>query len=327
MLSAARADGAVMEVLYALHRVALSELAAGDWRAVHRSAEDAMSLARSIGHPALTVTPLALLTLLAALEGHDDYDALLGATEEALAHHHLGIMDVVVADLLHWAKGTHAANANATGEAFHHLEQIRVPAGARLANAVRIAAAVNAQEFDRASTWTAEAEELAESTRLPWAQAVAEYGRALLGDSVDARGFYEASLVHHSQAGRVFDEACTRLAYGEHLRRAGHRVEARGHLNKALDAFRDLGAEPLVTRATRELRASGETARQRNPSTLVQLTPTELNIAQLVSQGMSNKDVAAQCFISPRTVAFHLRNVFTKTGITSRGEIAKLDLG
>jgi DNA-binding CsgD family transcriptional regulator len=60
---------------------------------------------------------------------------------------------------------------------------------------------------------------------------------------------------------------------------------------------------------------------------LVQLTPTELHIAQLVSLGMSNKDVAAQCFISPRTVAFHLRNVFTKTGITSRGALAQLDLG
>jgi DNA-binding CsgD family transcriptional regulator len=327
MLSAARADGAVMEVLYALHRVALSELAAGDWRAVHRSAEDAMSLARSIGHPALTVTPLALLTLLAALEGNDDYDALLGATEEALRQHHLGIMDVVVADLLRWAKGTHAANAGAAGESFHHLEQIRVPAATRLASAVRITAAVNAQELDRASTWTAEVEELADATDLPWARAVAEFGRALLADTVDARDFYEASLAHHSQADRVFDEACTRLAYGEHLRRAGQRVEARGHLNKALDTLRDLRAEPLVARATRELRASGETARQRNPSTLVQLTPTELHIAQLVSQGMSNKDVAAQCFISPRTVAFHLRNVFTKTGITSRGELAQLDLG
>ena len=56
------------------------------------------------------------------------------------------------------------------------------------------------------------------------------------------------------------------------------------------------------------------------------LTPTELKIAQLVSAGMSNKDVAAHCWISPRTVAFHLRNVFTKAGITSRGELAQLDL-
>jgi DNA-binding CsgD family transcriptional regulator len=236
-------------------------------------------------------------------------------------------MDVVVADLLRWAKGTYAANAGASGESFHHLQQIRMPAATRLAAAVRINAAVNAQELDRASKWTAEVEELAEATDLPWAHAAADFGRALLADPADARDFYEATLVHHRAAHRVFDEACTQLAYGEHLRRAGQRVEARGHLNKALDTFRDLPAAPLVARATRELRASGETARQRNPSTLVQLTPTELQIAELVRQGMSNKDVAAQCFISPRTVAFHLRNVFTKTGITSRGELSQLDLG
>ena len=59
---------------------------------------------------------------------------------------------------------------------------------------------------------------------------------------------------------------------------------------------------------------------------MVQLTPTEMHIAQLVSQGLTNKEVAAQCWVSPRTVAFHLRNVFTKTGVTSRGELAHLDL-
>ena len=78
--------------------------------------------------------------------------------------------------------------------------------------------------------------------------------------------------------------------------------------------------------AADELRASGETARKREPSTLVDLTPTELKIATLVSSGLSNKDVAAQCWISPRTVAFHLRNVFAKTGVTSRGELAGLGL-
>ena len=98
------------------------------------------------------------------------------------------------------------------------------------------------------------------------------------------------------------------------------------HLKKALETFGDLAAEPLAERAAAELRASGETARKRDPSTLVQLTPTELRIAQLVSQGMSNKDVAELCWISPRTVAFHLRNVFTKTGVTSRGQLAHLDV-
>ena len=75
-----------------------------------------------------------------------------------------------------------------------------------------------------------------------------------------------------------------------------------------------------------ELRASGETARKRDVSTQVLLTPMELKVAQLVASGLSNKDVAAQIWVSPRTVAFHLRNVFAKAGVTSRGELAQLDL-
>jgi DNA-binding CsgD family transcriptional regulator len=327
MLSAARSDGAVMEVLYALHRVCLSELAAGDWSAVRRSADEAMSLAKSIGQPALTATPLAWLTLLTALQGGDDYDTLLAATEEALAQRRLGIMEGPVADLLHWAKGIWAQNAGAAAESFHHFDQMRVPVLTRLAASARITAAVQAQEHTRAGDWTSGIEAFAIATALPWALAAAEHGQALLAGADAAPGLYERALIDQAQAGRRYEEACTQLAFGEHLRRAGRRVEARRHLNKALETFRDLRAEPLVARATRELRASGETARQRNPSTLVQLTPTELHIAQLVSQGMSNKDVAAQCWISPRTVAFHLRNVFTKTGVTSRGELAQLDLG
>ena len=105
------------------------------------------------------------------------------------------------------------------------------------------------------------------------------------------------------------------------------RVDARPHLRRALEAFRDMRSDTLADRATQELRASGETARKRDPSTLVDLTPMELKVAQLVSSGLSNKDVAAQIWVSPRTVAFHLRNVFTKTGVTSRGELAQLSLG
>ncbi|HEY3438097.1 MAG TPA: helix-turn-helix transcriptional regulator, partial [Actinotalea sp.] len=125
---------------------------------------------------------------------------------------------------------------------------------------------------------------------------------------------------------RPYALARTHLAYGEHLRRSQQRVEARPHLRRALEIFEDLRAEPLATRASRELRASGETARKRDVSTLVRLTPMELQVAQLVSQGLSNKEVAAQCWVSPRTVAFHLRNCFAKTGVSSRGELAQLDL-
>jgi DNA-binding CsgD family transcriptional regulator len=127
-------------------------------------------------------------------------------------------------------------------------------------------------------------------------------------------------------AGRPLDAARAQLAYGEWLRRGQRRVDARQHLREAVETFQDLRAQPLAARAGQELRASGETARRRDPSTLVELTPTELQIARLVSSGLSNKDVAAQCWISPRTVAFHLRNVFAKAGVTSRGELAQLDL-
>jgi DNA-binding CsgD family transcriptional regulator len=98
------------------------------------------------------------------------------------------------------------------------------------------------------------------------------------------------------------------------------------NLRAALETFTDLNAGPLIARTTQELRASGETARKRDPSTLLRLTPVELKVAQLVSTGLSNKDIAAQCWVSPRTVAFHLRNVFTKAGVSSRGELSQLDL-
>jgi DNA-binding CsgD family transcriptional regulator len=135
---------------------------------------------------------------------------------------------------------------------------------------------------------------------------------------------FESALSHHAAGGRPYDRARTHLAYGEFLRRAQRRVDARTHLREALEIFTDLRAEPLVARASQELRASGETARKRDPSTLVKLTPMELQVAQLVSQGMSNKDVATQLWVSPRTIAFHLRNCFTKTGVKSRGELSQL---
>ena len=137
---------------------------------------------------------------------------------------------------------------------------------------------------------------------------------------------FETSLTHHGAANRPYDRARVQLAYGGFLRRNQRRVDARGQLRAALETFEDLHCRPLAERAGQELRASGETARKRDPSTALNLTPMELKVAELVSQGLSNKDVAAQCWVSPRTVAFHLRNVFTKTGVTSRGELAHLDL-
>ena len=196
-----------------------------------------------------------------------------------------------------------------------------------MAGLARIDAAVRAGEPDLVRAWVDELADLAESTGRAWALATLAHGRAVTAAPDEADDLFRLALDHHARAGRPVDEARTRLAYGEWLRRSQHRVEARQHLRRALDAFEDVRAVALAARASQELRASGETARKRDPSTLVKLTPMELKVAQLVSSGLSNKDVAAQCWVSPRTVAFHLRNVFAKAGVTSRGELAQLELG
>jgi hypothetical protein len=95
---------------------------------------------------------------------------------------------------------------------------------------------------------------------------------------------YRAALAPGVEGSRPYDRARTHLAYGELLRRSQHRTQARPHLRAALATFEDLRAEPFIARATTELRASGETARKRNPSTALTLTPMERQTAQLVSR-------------------------------------------
>ena len=157
----------------------------------------------------------------------------------------------------------------------------------------------------------------------------AEHGEALLADPGAAESHFVKALELHDQvgqAGRRFDRARTQLAYGEFLRRSRRRVDARTHLRAALEVFEDLRARPWAERAAQELRASGETARKRDDAGDATLTPQERQVAQLVQRGMSNREVAGQLFVSHRTVDFHLRNVFAKTGVTSRLELAQLTL-
>src|SRR5262249_35062231 len=156
----------------------------------------------------------------------------------------------------------------------------------------------------------------------PWALALAARCRALLTGGSDEE--FSAALRLHAEGRRPFDTARTELLYGEHLRRARRRVDAREHLRAALEGFEAIGAAPWAERARSELRASGETARRRDPSTVAQLTPQEQQVAAFVADGLSNKDVAAQLFLSPRTIDAHLRNVFAKLGITSRTQLASL---
>ena len=149
--------------------------------------------------------------------------------------------------------------------------------------------------------------------------------RALIDESGAERHY------HDSLAGAdtlsPFDRARTELLYGEWLRRDRRRIDARVHLRSALDDFEQLGVTPWADRARAELRASGETARRRDPSTRDQLTPQELHIAGLAAGGLTNPEIGAQLFLSPRTIDYHLRKVFAKLGIASRAELAGVDLG
>jgi DNA-binding CsgD family transcriptional regulator len=150
--------------------------------------------------------------------------------------------------------------------------------------------------------------------------------RALLAEGDDATEHFEEALRLADDA-RPFDLPRIHLLYGEHLRRERRRTDSRVQLRAALDGFERLQAEPWADRARTELRASGETARKRDPSTVDLLTPQELQIARFVAEGLSNKEVAAQLFLSPRTIDYHLRNVFVKLGIKSRTQLARLSLG
>ena len=327
MLAQARQTGAGFTVMYGLQRIAFSQLLSGQWRAVRSSAEEAVSLSHALGERALTAVPLAWLTLLAALQGRDDYDQRLAELDEVSSTYRLGVLTMPVRDLGLWAQATKAATDGDHDGALHHLRHMKTPAGTRMVGIDRMTAAVRAGDRELALTWLTEIAKFAAATRRPWAIAAEHHARALLAEDEDASRHFLEALAVTGPGLRPYDRARTSLAYGEHLRRTQHRVESRTHLRSALHEFELLDAEPYVTRTTNELRASGETARKRDPSSAVTLTPMELQTAQLAAQGMSNKDVAAQLWISPRTVAFHLRNVFTKTGITSRGELARLDLG
>ena len=146
--------------------------------------------------------------------------------------------------------------------------------------------------------------------------------RALADETTAELNFEQAVAL--ADALSPCDRARSELLYGEWLRRHRRRRDARTHLRAALHAFGQLGLSPWEERARSELRASGETARRRNAASRDMLTAQELQIARLVADGMSNPDVAGQLFLSPRTIDYHLRKVFTKLEITSRAELAGL---
>jgi DNA-binding CsgD family transcriptional regulator len=215
-------------------------------------------------------------------------------------------------------------------EAIEQLEQLDpspFPPMAALATPDFVDAALRLGEPDRATLALERFAAWAPVNQGPLVQGMLARCRAILAhDGDDAESLFAEALALHAQDGPPFERARTQLAYGERLRRGRRKIEARTQLRAALDIFEGLGAVLWAERARGELRATGETARKRDASTIDDLTPQELRIAALVSAGASNRDVAAQIFVSPKTVEYHLRKVFLKLGVASRVELARIPL-
>jgi DNA-binding CsgD family transcriptional regulator len=186
--------------------------------------------------------------------------------------------------------------------------------------AVRVGAPERAGEaVERFARW-------AGAVRQPWADALLLRCRALLGADAGAERHYPEALRAHDREGRPLEYARTALLYGEWLRRAHRKAEARPHLGDALETFERLGMRPWAERARGELTATGTKDAAPRPARgpASGLTPQERQIVRLAAQGLSNRDIAAQLFLSHRTVGYHLYKAYPKLGIASRGELREL---
>jgi DNA-binding CsgD family transcriptional regulator len=309
---------------HALTRGAVFRIATGAWAEAAAAAQEAVLLNRNLGLEEQLAYPLAELALVAALRGDPQARARFGELETALAEHppH-GLVTPIVDGLTRWAAARQPDITPAT--ALHHLEEIELPAMRGLAALDRIETAARAGRRDLAEEWLGELHAFAEGADMAWARAAVHHCRGVLGGA-DPEEEFGRALEWHARSPRLPARARTQLALGEWLRRHRRRTDARVPLRQALEAFESLGAGSWAERARQELRASGETARRGADLVATDLTPQEAQVAGLVRQGLSNKDVAARLFVSPRTVDFHLRNVYTKLGITSRTELAALAL-
>ena len=184
-----------------------------------------------------------------------------------------------------------------------------------------VEAAARAGRPDVAADALPRLEERAQAADTDWALGVLARSRALMSEGDPADALYREAIERLARTRVRVELARARLVYGEWLRREHRHVDAREQLRAAHDMLSAIGAEAFAERARRELVATGETVRKRAPDARDSLTPQEAQIARLAADGQTNPEIGAHLFISPRTVEYHLRKVFTKLGVTSRKEL------
>jgi DNA-binding CsgD family transcriptional regulator len=312
----ARDAGALVHLRFALSFLARSQLLAGEVTAATSTIAEAQLIAEASGNLPLGNAPM----ILAAWRGQEERASeLIEATaKEAAARRWTS--NAYARAVLYNGLGRHDAARDAARETF---QQDLVGQGPLLVPELAEAASRTGDTalLESALEWLSGR---ARVVSTEWLLGIEARVRALLSEGEAAERLYRDSIVHLSGNRVRLDRARTHLLYGEWLRRERRRLDAREQLRTALEMFTGMGTHAFATRAERELLATGERVRKRTVETRDELTPQEAQIARLASEGLSNPDIGARLFISQHTVAYHLRKVFSKLGITSRNQLERV---
>jgi len=187
-----------------------------------------------------------------------------------------------------------------------------------------IVAGVRSGKRERAADAFQRLSELTRASGTDWALGIEARSRALLSEGEVAERLYREAIDRLGRTRIRVELARAHLLYGEWLRRERRRVEAREHLRNAQAMLTAMGIEAFMPRTERELAATGERARKRTPDTREDLTAQEAQVARLARDGLSNPEIGARLFISPRTAEYHLHKVFTKLDISSRNQLSRV---
>jgi DNA-binding CsgD family transcriptional regulator/Tfp pilus assembly protein PilF len=323
-----RADGALGDLWYAVHNLAQLEWYSGNLQRGYAFALEAVQIAAEV----------------VSAEGEDECGCRLATFEASLgrAHDSRGHAERALATTLRLGNRWNEAKARAALGLGALVTNDLDAAVLQLDNAVRalddggvgnpnqfrvhpdlVEAYVRLGRVDEAEPVVEALERHAERTEIPWTLAAARRCRGIVTADVAEATTMFLDALELDDGASAFERARTELCFGEHLRRHGLRRDARARLASALETFEHAGAVPWAERARAELQASGMTLRRRGPAAQEQLTPQELQIAQLVAEGRTNRDVAATLFLSQKTVEFHLTNIYRKLDIHSRSELVR----
>jgi DNA-binding CsgD family transcriptional regulator len=326
-LAAARERSVVGVMPFLLSHIAI-DLAAGDrWAEAEAMFYEAIDLARESGQDAELGASLSRLALLEARMGKES-DCRAHATEalELSARRGLGLSEVWALEAL----GDLEFELGRLESALANYEQQLAVIDARAIADVDLSPAPELVEIYLRTGRSDRAKEVADAywrraaaKGLPWSRSRAHRALALVASDDTFEADFVDALADHGKTLDLFETARTRLAYGSRLRRSRQRIRARVELRAAIDAFDRLGADPWAELARIELAASGERARRRGESALRQLTPQELQVAMLLAERRTTREAAAALFLSPKTVEYHLRNIYRKLDVSTRDELIK----